>query len=212
MELKKKIEKKITDNYSQASQDLFVLMCLSGKERGTYLEIGASDPIKYSNTYLLEKDFFWTGKSIDLIENSDYKKIRKNEYLVKNALEIDYKDLLKDYSSRIDYLSLDIDPMDQTLKCLKMLPLSDYRFSVITYEHDFYSQHSHISYPIREESRKVLSENGYVLVCSDVMVNVADSTWIAPFEDWWVDPLVIDEKTINIFKSEMQFHKNIIYK
>lgn len=211
MNLKKKLEIEISQNFSQASQDLFVLMCLNGKIEGTYLEVGANEPINNSNTYLLESKFNWSGTSIDIIENKEYKKIRNNEYLIQDALSIDYKELLKDFPKRIDYLSLDIDPLEQTLKCLKLLHLSDYRFSVITYEHDFYSQSPQIAYPIRQESRKILMDHGYKLVCSDVCVNIADTQWVAPFEDWWVDPEVVDSETISLFLSEMQLHKKIVF-
>ena len=40
--------------------------------------------------------------------------------------------------SQVHYLSLDIEPADQTLATLRALPLEKYRFSVITYEHDNY--------------------------------------------------------------------------
>ena len=48
---------KVTRNYSQVYQDLFVLSMLDGKREGTYLEIGSADPYINSNTALLEKDF-----------------------------------------------------------------------------------------------------------------------------------------------------------
>ena len=59
----------IHKNYSQANQDMFVLMMLDGKRNGTFLEIGAHEPINISNTYLLEKDFDWNGISIDIVED-----------------------------------------------------------------------------------------------------------------------------------------------
>jgi hypothetical protein len=56
---------KIKTNYSEVFQDIFVLQCLNGKKGGTYLEIGAAGPVSGNNTYLLEKEFGWTGLSID---------------------------------------------------------------------------------------------------------------------------------------------------
>jgi len=56
-----KDSKKIEKNYSQVYQDMFVLSMLDGKKNGTYLEIGASDPIVDNNTYLLETEFGWKG-------------------------------------------------------------------------------------------------------------------------------------------------------
>jgi FkbM family methyltransferase len=46
---------------SQLFQDLLVLYCLNYKRIGYFVEFGATDGIKLSNTYLLEKDYGWTG-------------------------------------------------------------------------------------------------------------------------------------------------------
>jgi FkbM family methyltransferase len=46
---------------SQARQDIFVLDALGFKEQGYFVEFGAADGIKTSNTYLLENSFGWTG-------------------------------------------------------------------------------------------------------------------------------------------------------
>ena len=40
----------VSENYSQANQDLFVLKVLDFKRNGTYLEIGAYEPVSISNT------------------------------------------------------------------------------------------------------------------------------------------------------------------
>ena len=47
--------------YSQNGQDLFVLKKLNYKRNGYFVEIGVGDGIHISNTYLLEKDYGWTG-------------------------------------------------------------------------------------------------------------------------------------------------------
>ena len=49
----------IQRNFSQVYQDMFILSMLDGKRNGTFLEIGAADPLLGNNTYLLEKDFDW---------------------------------------------------------------------------------------------------------------------------------------------------------
>ena len=54
-------------NYSQALQDIFVLTMLNGKQNGTYVEIGGAHPTNINNTYLLEKNFNWTGISFNCI-------------------------------------------------------------------------------------------------------------------------------------------------
>lgn len=51
-------------NKSQSSeihQDLFVLVTTEMKRNGFFVEFGAADGINGSNTYLLEKNFNWTG-------------------------------------------------------------------------------------------------------------------------------------------------------
>ncbi|SDB22301.1 methyltransferase, FkbM family [Flavobacteriaceae bacterium MAR_2010_188] len=46
---------------SQLAQDLLVLYLLDFKTKGYFVEFGATDGIKMSNTYLLEKQFGWFG-------------------------------------------------------------------------------------------------------------------------------------------------------
>ena len=55
----------IENNWSQSMQDIFVMSMLNGKRNGVYVEIGADQPRVISNTYLLEKDFDWSGISFE---------------------------------------------------------------------------------------------------------------------------------------------------
>lgn len=48
-------------SYSQLGQDLEIIRCYSYKEGGFFIEIGASDGINFSNTYLLETKYKWKG-------------------------------------------------------------------------------------------------------------------------------------------------------
>lgn len=46
---------------SQIRQDLFVLSELNLKREGYFVEFGATNGIELSNTFLMEKDFIWSG-------------------------------------------------------------------------------------------------------------------------------------------------------
>ena len=51
----------LSKSKSQLRQDLFVLSRLNFKRGGYYVEFGATNGIDLSNSYILEKDFQWTG-------------------------------------------------------------------------------------------------------------------------------------------------------
>jgi FkbM family methyltransferase len=64
-------------NYSQLEQDINVLEFYNYKKGGYFIEIGASDGINLSNTYLLEKDYEWKGICIEPIPEK-YNELLKN--------------------------------------------------------------------------------------------------------------------------------------
>ena len=57
----------MSNSYSQLDQDLYVLSVLNYKKNGYFIEIGASDGITLSNTYLLEKEYDWKGICVEPI-------------------------------------------------------------------------------------------------------------------------------------------------
>ena len=57
-------------SYSQCGEDIFILEFFKDKiSKGIYLDIGAFNPIKFNNTYLLHKKG-WKGTNIDLNQTS----------------------------------------------------------------------------------------------------------------------------------------------
>ena len=67
----------IMKSYSQIGQDLEVLKRYNNKTDGFFVEIGASDGIELSNTYLLETKFNWKGICVEPIPNR-YELLCKN--------------------------------------------------------------------------------------------------------------------------------------
>ena len=186
----------IEQNYSQIFQDMFILAILNGKKNGTYLEIGAQQPFYQSNTALLETKFGWKGVSIEIKEDlcKMFEGQRKNTILCKDATQVDYGKLLKEYNTNvIDYLQVDIEPSKTTFEALLAIPFDDYKFAIVTYEHDHYVDMTN-SY--RSKSRRYMEMMGYELVVANVSGND-----FCPFEDWWVHPDLVDKETIERFKS-----------
>ncbi len=184
-----KSELAIERGRSQANQDVFVLAMLGGITNGTFVEIGASDAKSISNTFLLESEFNWTGICFDISFQSwaSFKLARrKANFVLGDATRIDFTKVFsaKNLPRRCEYLSLDIEPMQNTLKALHRLPLDEYRFKVITYETDFYDPATSraTAEQVRSQARRLLESKNYVRVASDVEIVKG-----APFEDWWLD-------------------------
>lgn len=195
----------VIENYSQASQDIFVLMCLDGKINGTFLDLGCSNPIEINNTYLLEKQFGWQGLSIDIDEDAvkKYAQLRETKALVRDCTKIDFNEILSYYkTNHIDYLSLDLEPASITYDCLERIPFDKVEFSVITFEHDFYR----FGEKVRTNSREIFEKNNYYRICS----NVATGGCI--YEDWYINLKYVDIERIKILESESLDFTNILYK
>jgi hypothetical protein len=176
------------ESYSEIGQDLFVKRLLQEKKDGLFLDIGGAWPVYLNNTYLLEKNYNWTGTSIELesVYEAEWKAKRNSKFLVQNALTADYNtiitDLLKENDrDRIDYLSVDLEPPIITLEALRKVPFDLCRFSIITFEHDMYrtdNGHDFGQLYTLNESRALLTDKGYKLLFANMQ------------EDWWVDPVL----------------------
>lgn len=183
----------IKENFSEAYQDMFVLTMFNGKKNGTFLEIGAGSPFFGSNTVLLEQ-FGWKGHGFDINPLAVHPD-RKTPCVLKDALSVDYDELLSDmeYGDVIDYLQVDLEPAEITFAALKVIPFDKYKFKVITFEHDYYNDESK---SIRDQSREYLKSKGYELL----VTNVAPDT-LRVFEDWWVHPDFFDKETLDRFRD-----------
>jgi len=198
-------------NYNgQALQDRFVLSILNNKFNGYFIEIGSNDPKNINNTYILEKEFNWSGIMIEF-ENKwleSYKNQRPNSiHIIDDATKIDYLNLFKinNVPKNVDYLQIDLEVNNRsTLNTLELFDkhiFDNYKFATITFEHDIYSG-DHFN--TRLASREIFSKNGYILVFPDV------KNYDNPYEDWYVHPDLVNMNYINNIKTNESLEYNII--
>lgn len=252
---------------SQAGQDLFVIALTQGKKNGRWLELGCGYPKQVSNTWLLEKEFGWTGTSIDsadpltqahhlwmlfystvrscfghdipdawienpkdifalpdhvqkqLIDIHDYDRYVDNcdwhserpgaEFIITDALNMDFATLSGPY----DYLQIDIDDHANHCNLLQSV-IKEHEFQVITFEHDFWTKTEDTAF-CRDQSRKIMQSEGYVLLCTDITCEPSkgDSIDNEPiyFEDWYVHPSRIDKKIIDTYSDVSEFPRPLYY-
>lgn len=196
----------------QAEQDKFVCNILKHKTNGKFLEIGSNHPITINNSYILENTYNWKGIMIEYDKKwlHLYKKNRSNSiHIINDATKIDYKKLLleNNFPKNIDYLQIDLEPTNgstiNTLKKLDEQIMDNYKFAVITFEHDCKKILSHI--PIVQEtrtlSREIFKRRGYICVFEDIH-NIKPKH---VYEDWWVHPDLVD---MNYVKLLIERNKN----
>lgn len=175
----------IYDNDSLIFMDDVTLLCgfalrvNKDKREGTYVEIGAGHFKIGNNTFFLENLFDWKGVAIDKQKNyADlYNQNRKNLCLHDDAMTYDWKKYFEqnNFPKQIDFLQIDIDhnPEHANLIALINLPLTNYRFTTISIEHDTRLNYKFKS--LRNAQREILSGLGYRLV------------YPGDFNDLWVD-------------------------
>lgn len=152
---------------------------LKEKQGGYFVELGSGDPKNGSNTWLLERTYGWKGLAIDIDQElaDRYNSERSNQCIATDALTFDYKKYFEenDFPKVLDYLQIDIDGHQDGLCLLALLalPMLQYRFRVITIEHDLSANFK--LEPMRTAQREILHSLGYKLSAQ------LDS------EDWWVD-------------------------
>ena len=200
----------MTQFYSDAKQDQFAANILKFKRDGYCVDIGSCHSVISNNSYYFQ-GLDWTSISIEIERgyNESYSTRTNGVHLNKNALKVNYKETFEEYEfpKSIDYLSLDIDTL--SLDVLKILPLDEYRFKVITIEHDAYV----FGDEYRDPQRNILTSHGYLLVCSNVYVEQPGYEGKeCPFEDWWIDPSEFDSDLIEKIKCDSTLPSVIISK
>lgn len=176
---------------SQSGQDLFVSYVLNGKMNGFFLEIGASDPIILSNTYLLETKYGWNGLMVEVDQSCKqrYDDLRKSKYVIIDATLVGYEQLFLEYKfpKQMDYLQIDLEVSNRstltTLEILEKTIFPNHIFSTVTFEHDIYTGDF---YQTRTKSREIFERNGYIIVFKDVQNNEC------AYEDWYIHPTSAD--------------------
>ena len=188
----------------QAEQDKFVCNILKNKTNGFFIEVGSNHPIEINNTYLLESTLNWGGIMLEYDKQTFealYKQHRPNsEYLFGDAQQHNYREIFDTYNvpQNIDYLQLDIEPPEKTLNILKSLNeqvMNDYKFAVVTFEHDYAHRQNIIP---RNESREIFKNRGYHLVFGDICNK--KPRWV--YEDWYVHPDLVDMDYVQALQSK----------
>jgi hypothetical protein len=174
------------------ASETFALDILEYKKNGYYVEMGSAGPISGNTTYKMETEYDWTGVGFDIDQANvdEYNSVRKNPCLMQDATKFDYRKYFEEnnWPKQIDYLQIDIEspisyggrslePIGQPLNGLIALPLAEYRFTIITFEHDTILHYKNAS--MRDAQREILNNLGYSLVAK------------IGHEDWWVDSTVI---------------------
>ena len=179
-----------TSNYSQAGQDIFAHELFG--ECGTYIDVGAGQPVKFSNTYMLEVNKRWKGFGLEIGHPDSVKKQldkdlwkshpeRKNKVYWQDALTFDYKKGLieNDLDSNIDFLSCDLDPAKNTFAALQKIINDGVRPKFISFETDLYQEK--IDYSLL--AYNFLKPYGYKIAVSDVYSSLKKNKI---FETWFV--------------------------
>jgi FkbM family methyltransferase len=192
--------------YSQAGQDEWVLNIFNYKNNGVFIDAGAYDGVRMSNTYLLEKNYGWTGICIEA-EESLYQSLIKSRSsecinvaisnynghcffqgdsisdsgtLVK-CLTLDSILTQSNIKGDIDYLSIDIEGHEYPV--LENFPFDKWKIGAITIEHNKYLHGEEI----KNKLYKLLISNGFIRIREDATVQNSGPVG-AEFEDWYIHP------------------------
>lgn len=123
---------------SQIMQDYFVACYLKFKKNGLFIEFGATDGIKDSNTYNLEKNYSWSGILVEPIK-SFYIELEKNRTSIclNNVVYSENKKELIFQENSVKELSTIKGYEDYDKHSRSKNELNEYKVSSITLENIF---------------------------------------------------------------------------
>ena len=192
--------RKKDNKFSQSGQDQFAYN-ISGSN-GTYLEIGAHDPVINSNTFNLEVKCNWNGISVEYDKSFQMSwsdnKLRKDNVIWDDAFNINYSSLIKqrELPNRLNYLSCDIEPAENTFNVLKKVISSELNFDFISFEHDKYS----IGNKYEDLSIEYLKNYNYKVAVKGVY---SRNKRYKIYETWFVNnDIDFEEIDYNVWKKE----------
>lgn len=195
---------------SQAKQDEFVLTVLRNKRGGYWLELGGNDPIVISNTHGLEKEFDWSGTTIEM--DSKYLALYQQRRpkmmpVIIDATMINYRKLSEQFKfpKVIDYLQIDLEPLNRSpltaLELIEKYLMEEHIFSTVTFEHDVYRSNVH---KVKKRAFDIFCRNDYVKLFDNVLCDNKH-----PFEDWYVHVSTLPFKTVKNIMEDEDNHCNI---
>jgi uncharacterized protein YqkB len=191
---------------SQSFQDVFAYQIVGNN--GTYIEIGAREPISMSNTYNLETEGGWTGFSLEIDKSFEplwnNQNQRKNAIFWEDALTFNYSKKAKklSLSQHVSYLSCDIEPPANTFNALQLVVSQGFTFDVITFEHDRYS----FGNGIEDAANEFLIAHGYKPAVVDVYTYRKNKKIY--YETWYVKNHIEFEK-ISFEEWLVQYNLNL---
>ena len=111
----------LLESKSENGQDLFALFSNKYKRGGTFLEFGAFDGVTFSNTFLLERLFNWSGLLLDPIpRHFEEMKLNRNCISIHAAITASKKEFVKILESPASNLSKPVSKRSITDKTHKV--------------------------------------------------------------------------------------------
>ncbi len=194
---------------SFAGQDRWVLETLGYPTGATFVDLGSGDGITFNSTYLLEKDYGWSGVCVEgnptkyssLVQNRSCScdniiiynydgtcKIDENGRISDTGTDVDCKTLSTILNETgipplIDYMSINI--AGRELDVLKTIDFNSLEIKMLVVDHDYYFGNMIYKWEIFW----FLESNGFRRVASDVycLDEYAEEYGRQPYQDWYIN-------------------------